>query len=331
MFFVVNLREMRLATVPLDDALGGILIHNIADEQGHKALPKGKKLDAGDLEKLRALGRGTVYVGLLDANDVREDDAVARIAHALSGANLDTTKPVGGRVNLFAQVNGILKINDAILKRLNAIDGVTIATIPAHAVVAPKKMVATIKTIGLALPEKALAQVEEIARGAEVLALRELRASRVAIVLTGDHQSQKRVEETFIPAIRSRVEELGGQIVATNYIPEGETEIARAIEHAALSSDCIILAGETSIMDADDITPRGIKRAGGNIELYGAPVEPGNLLLLAYRDSIPIIGAPGCVKSRETNVVDLILPRLLAGERVTKADVIELANGGLLI
>jgi molybdopterin biosynthesis enzyme len=110
----------------------------------------------------------------------------------------------------------------------------------------------------------------------------------------------------------------------------------------------ILLAGETSIMDADDIVPRGIQRAGGAIELYGAPVEPGNLLLLAYKPgevsfdsatlrsgrstqgSIPILGAPGCIKSRATNVVDLILPRLLLGERVTRAEIIELAEGGLL-
>ncbi len=86
-----------------------------------------------------------------------------------------------------------------------------------------------------------------------------------------------------------------------------------------------------SIMATDDITPRGIQRAGGQIELYGAPVEPGNLLLLAYRDGKPIIGAPGCIKSRETNVVDLILPPLLAGDRVTRGDVIAFAEGGLLV
>ena len=99
----------------------------------------------------------------------------------------------------------------------------------------------------------------------------------------------------------------------------------------AQGAQIVILAGETSIMDADDITPRGVQRAGGTIELYGAPVEPGNLLLLAYCGEVPVIGAPGCIKSRETNAVDLILPRLLAGERVTREDVNALAEGGLLI
>ena len=107
--------------------------------------------------------------------------------------------------------------------------------------------------------------------------------------------------------------------------------MARAIEEAMRKgAQMIVLAGETSVMDEEDITPRGIKQAGGEVVLYGAPVEPGNLLLLAYRGSVPIIGAPGCIKSRETNVVDLILPRLLIGERVTRAEVIELAEGGLL-
>ncbi len=323
---------MRLTIVPIEQALGGILVHNIADKEGHKAIPKGKKLETGDLEKLRVLGRANVYVGYLDVDDVREDAAAARIAHALRGANLDATKSAGGRANLLAKVNGIMKVNNVTLKRINAIEGVTCATIPAHSVVAPKKMVATIKTIGLALPEKSVAQVEEIAREAgEVLSVRELRGARVAIVLTGDPRAQKRVEETFIPPIRARVEVLGGQIVSTNYVAEDESEIAFALKNAAHDTDCVILAGETSIMDSDDITPRGIRRAGGQVEVFGAPVEPGNLMLLAYRDSVPIIGAPGCVKSRETNVVDLILPRLLAGERVTKEDVIELAEGGLLL
>lgn len=322
---------MKLKTLAVKDALGSILIHNVADEKGHKALMKGKRLDEGGIEKLLGLGKMSVYVGVLEPGDVREDDAAARIAQAVRGMQLAASKPVGGRVNLTAEGSGLFKVNAELLNKINAIEGVTVATIPQNTVVASKKMVATIKTIGLALSESALAEVEAITREGEVLSVKPFKAVRAAIVLTGDQSSRERVEGTFVPAIRSRVEELGGKVVSTSYVAEDENEIAAALIKAARNSDCIILAGETSIMDVDDITPRGIKRAGGKIELYGAPVEPGNLLLLAYRDDIPIIGAPGCVKSRDTNVVDLILPRLLAGEHVTRADIIELANGGLLI
>jgi molybdenum cofactor cytidylyltransferase len=107
--------------------------------------------------------------------------------------------------------------------------------------------------------------------------------------------------------------------------------VAAAItELRAAGAELLIIAGETSIMDRDDVTPQGIRLAGARIEHYGAPVEPGNLLLLAYLDSLPVLGAPGCVRSRDTNIVDLLLPRLLAGQRVTRRDIVELGHGGLL-
>ncbi|HEX7593416.1 MAG TPA: molybdopterin-binding protein, partial [Anaerolineae bacterium] len=205
-------------------------------------------------------------------------------------------------------------------------------TIPRYSPLAPRKMIATLKTVGLALPEATLHAAEEIAgaRG-KVLSIASVQNAKVAVILTGSANGKPRVQEMFAPPIRARIEELGAQVVMEEYVAEDENAIAEAIERAARAgAQLIILAGETSVMDADDITPRGITRAGGSIELYGAPVEPGNLLLLAYRGDMPIIGAPGCIKSRETNVVDLILPRLLIGERVTRADVAELAEGGLL-
>ncbi len=324
---------MKLAYISIDQAIDGILVHNVADAQGHKALPKGHQLTAADIDKLRALGKGQVYVALLEPDDVREDEAITRIAQAVVGDHVSTTPANSGRVNLLATVRGVFKLNAEALRRLNSIDGVTAATIPNNTVVEPKKMLATLKTIGLALPERALQEVESIAQECgPAVGVRALFATRVAVVLTGSPESQTRVTNTYTPPIRGRVEELGGQIVSEVYVAEDYSQIAGAISRALEDHvDCIILAGETSIMDADDITPRGIKAAGGTIELYGAPVEPGNLLLLAYCGKVPVVGAPGCVKSRDTNVVDLVLPRLLAGERVSRADVVALANGGLLI
>ncbi len=324
---------MKLAYISIDQAVDGILVHHVADAQGHKALPKGHQLTAADIDKLRALGKGQVYVALLEPNDVREDDAITRIAQAVVGDNVSMTPANSGRVNLLATTRGVFKVNAEALRRLNSIDGVTAATIPANTVVEPKRMLATLKTIGLALPERALQEVESIAQECgPAVGVRALSATRVAVILTGSPEAQTRVTNTYTPPIRGRVEELGGQIVSEVYVAEDYSQIAGAISRALADHvDCIILAGETSIMDADDITPRGIKAAGGTIELYGAPVEPGNLLLLAYCGKVSIVGAPGCVKSRDTNVVDLVLPRLLAGERVARADVVALANGGLLI
>jgi molybdopterin biosynthesis enzyme len=154
-------------------------------------------------------------------------------------------------------------------------------------------------------------------------------------VLVGSAPARQRIEEGVYPAILSRVEELGSRICVVQYVATDEAAVAVGVT-AVLSAgaELVIIAGETSIMDQDDVTPRGIRLAGGMVEHYGAPVEPGNLLLLAsiIRNgaTLPILGAPGCVRSRDVNIVDLLLPRLLAGERLAKADIITLGHGGLL-
>lgn len=324
---------MHLENTEIENALGGVLIHNVADAEGHKALNKGHRLVQADVEKLRALGKTRVFVGMFEDGDVSENDAATRIANAVMGENLKPSAVSGGRVNLMAGVRGVFAVNDDALARVNSLDGITVATIAANQVVEPKKIVATVKTIGLAISERALQEVEQIVSDADTLVkVRELRHARVAVILTGSDEARGRVEKTYMPAVQGRVEHLGAKLVSNEYVEHQEDAIAAAIERAkGAGVDCVILVGETSIMDASDVTPSGIVQAGGVIELYGAPVEPGNLLLLAYAGELPIIGAPGCVKSRDVNVVDLILPRLLAGERVRKKDVVALANGGLLI
>lgn len=320
---------MKLQDISIDDSVGAILVHNIIGADGRKALSKGRVIRAEDIATLHALGRATVYAAKLDPTDVREDDAAARLARSVSGEAVEASNPSGGRVNLYSASAGFLRVDVEGLKKFNELPGVTLATVARFAPTAPKKMIATLKTVGLALPESVLREAEKI--GA-VLGVAAVKNQHVAIVLTGSENGRAKTQGTFTPPIRARVEELGAEVVSESYVAEKESEIARAIESAlSAGAQLVIIAGETSIMDAEDITPRGIENAGGKIELYGAPVEPGNLVLLAYRGDIPILGAPGCVKSRETNVVDLILPRLLIGERVTRAEVNELAVGGLLI
>lgn len=324
---------MQLKHIPLNQSIGAILVHNIVDANGQRVLSKGRAVSSADVEKLRAHGKETVYAAILDADDVREDEAAKRLAHTASGDGVELSKPSGGRVNLYSMQAGFLRVNRDALKRINELDGVTLATIARYSAVAPKKMIATLKTVGLALPQATLIEAEKIvgARG-KVLSVASAQIQKVAIILTGSSDGRQKVQETFLPPIRARIEELGGRVIAETFALENANAIQESIYAMQdAGAQMIIVAGETSIMDADDITPRGIQQAGGVIELYGAPVEPGNLLLLAYRGDVPIIGAPGCVKSRETNVVDLILPRLMIGERVTRADVAEMAEGGLLL
>ncbi len=325
---------MRLENVKIEESVGNLLLHNVVDLDGHKVLSKGHLVRPEDLTILRAAGKGSVYAVMLEPGDVREDDAAARVSARMAGAGIQATKPSGGRVNFLATKPGFLRVNTGILSHINALQGFTLATLAQGAPLVPKKIVATLKTIGLALAESTVREIEALLQEAgPVVSVAAVVRGRVAVIFTGSANGRARVPEVFGPPIRERIVANGAEVVSEEYVLEEEELVGQAIERAiaGVGANLVLLAGETSIMDTDDTTPRGIKRAGGKIELYGAPVEPGNLLLLAYRGPVPVIGAPGCIKSKETNVVDLILPRLVAGEHISREDVAALAEGGLLV
>lgn len=323
---------MFLATMPIEAAVGHILRHNLAGPDGRKAFAKGHRIHANDLPKLRELGVEQLRVAVLEDGDVHEDEAARRLAVAVCGPGVQARPPAASRVNLFAQADGVMKVDVEALLQINAIDGLTVATLPSNRLVRARQRVATIKIIPFAVRESELAQAEALGKAsAAVIAVRPLQSCAVGVILVGSRAAQPRIEAGVYPAIESRVTELGSHVLATRYTDAEEQEIADAIDELReAGAQLLIIAGETSIMDRDDVTPQGIRLAGGRIEHYGAPVEPGNLLLLAYLDELPVLGAPGCVRSRDVNIVDLLLPRLLAGEQISRRDIIVLGHGGLL-
>jgi molybdopterin biosynthesis enzyme len=197
--------------------------------------------------------------------------------------------------------------------------------------------VATIKIIPFAIPGPDLERAEAIGRAAEgVLRVPAIALRRVGVILVSSPTARLRVERGVYPAIAGRVADLGGEVVGRCHVAPDEAAVAAALgELREAGAELIVVAGETSVVDSDDVTPRGIGLAGGRVEHYGAPVEPGNLLLLAYLGQrggppLPVLGAPGCVRSRDTNIVDLLLPRLMAGEQIRRRDIVALGHGGLL-
>lgn len=324
---------MKLRTISPSEAIGKLLCHNLSDQAGHKVFRKGHRVQDMDVPRLIELGLHAVYVAELEPGDVHEDEAAMRLATTVMGPGVKLSSATTGRVNLLATQRGIVCVDREVLYKVNSIAGLTIATLRSHSVVSPDTIVATVKVIPFAVPEADLRRAEALSSSTKgVVGVMPLRQLDVGVILTGSEPARARVFRLFEPPIRARIEGLGARVQAVAYVPEDPREIAAAIERQiAAGAGMVVLAGETSIMDVDDITPRGIRLAGGQVEHYGAPVEPGNLLLLAYHDHIPILGAPGCVRSRETNVVDLLLPRLLAGERVRSADIVALGDGGLMV
>ncbi len=329
---------MKFGLVSLDNALGKILGHNIAGPDGKRALRKGKPLTPDDLAALRAMGRTQVYVAEIEPGDVGEDEAARRVAAAVMGAGLKASGPAFGRVNLLAtlpadSVAGVLRVETGKLARLNDHDGVTAATLVTHSAVRARQMVATIKIIPYAVPDSILRSVEAI--GGPMVWVDALRPKKAGLILSGSLSARDRVLRDFDAPLKGRLVALGATADWVDYVSledeNGERDLAEAIvRQCRAGAELIVLAGETAIMDRYDIAPRAIERAGGEVTCFGAPVDPGNLLMVGYLGSVPVLGAPGCVRSRKVNVVDWVLPRLLAGDRLTRREVMGLGHGGLL-
>ncbi len=328
---------MKFAPIPLDHAEGKILGHNIAGPDGQRLLRKGKALTPADVAALRAMGHRSVYVAELEPGDVGEDEAARSVAAQVMGSGLLTSFAGGGRMNLLAAQLGLVRVDVERLNRINEIEGITIATVVNHAAVTARQMVATIKIIPFAVPTTAIEATRRICdeSGCAVIRVDALPSRRVVLILSGMPAVRERVVGDFEPAMRARIEALGSQLVAVDYVPleseDGERDLAQALtRHAESGAQLVVLAGETAIMDRHDIVPRAIERANGQVTCFGAPVDPGNLLMIAYLGDLPILGAPGCARSRKVNVVDWVLPRLLAGDRLTRRDITTLGAGGLL-
>lgn len=322
---------MKVAKVPLNEAAGHILLHNQAGPDGRKALKKGQRLNLDDIALLRELGREQLFVAILAEDDLDENEAARRLGQVIAAPGLEPTSATTGRVNLIATTAGLFTVNVEALLAFNDISGITLATLPTYTVVQPKTMVGTIKIIPYGLPRADLAAAETLAARTRLVEVKPFVVQQAVLITTGSAEAREKVVEGFTPALRDRLAGYYTALIEGPYVPEDEAEISEALQWAlAGGAKMILIAGETSIMDADDITPRAIKAVGGEIVHYGMPVEPGNLMLLAYCGDVPIVGAPGCAKSKSYNVVDMVLPRLATGERLTRRDLIALGHGGLL-
>ena len=322
---------MRFRAVPLETAGGEILAHNVRDEAGRRVLRKGIELGDPALARLAELGYATVYVAEIEADDVHENEAARRIAAVVAGPGTTAGRAHAGRVDLAPAALGVVRVRTAPLLRLNGIEGVTVATLPAHSVAAPRRRVATVKVIPYAIPEGAVARAEGIEPRGGIVSVAAIRPSTVALVLVGGPGGQRYLNEGIGPAIRRRLERLGAQVLPPAPSPPEASRLASVLagQHGR-GAEMIVVAGETAIMDLDDLIPRGLRLAGGEVEEFGLPMDPGQLLLLGRLGDLPVVGAPGCVRGAGPDGFDAVVPRLLAGEELTGADLRALGHGGLL-
>jgi hypothetical protein len=326
---------MRLENRAISDVQGTILMHNVADAQGKRTLKKGIRLDEEHLAQLAASGRSTLEVAVLEEDDVHEDDAVLALAEAMRTEGLFHSRPAGGRVNLRTTVDGLLEVDAERLIAVNMLPGFALATRRQHTVIGPSQdtdNVATLKIVPYAVRQSDLDQALELA-GAQpgIIEVRPFQPGRrVAMLFVAEESAQEKTRNQYLPPTQTRLASLGADVVATEVVGQDEMAIAAAAAKLASESDLLIIAGQTSVIHEDDTTLRALRQAGAETTLSGAPVEPGNLLALAYFPDTPVMCAPGCAKGLKRNVVDLVLPRLLLGERLDRQDIAAMGLGGFL-
>jgi molybdenum cofactor cytidylyltransferase len=194
------------------------------------------------------------------------------------------------------------------------------------------QLVTLVKIIPFAVSEAHVSDLEALTReSGPVISVRSLRQVNTALIISGPDSARDRLIGEIEPPVRARIEGLGSVLERIVYVPHDTAAIASEITAAQRNgAELIVLAGISAIIDSHDVAPEALRSAGGHVAHFGAPVDPGSLLMVGYSGDVPVIGAPGCIRSPKTNVIDWILPRLLSGERLTRQDIVAMGHGGLL-
>lgn len=319
--------------IPVEEAVGMVLGHDvtriIAGGEKGPAFRKGHIIQSADIPDFLDIGKQHIFVVDLPQGVLHEDQAAIRLAQASAGLGLRLTNPSEGRVNIISTHGGMLKVNASALHRLNSIKGIVMATLHDHIQVSQGRPVAGTRIIPLSIDEKTINMAEQICKEAfPLLQVLPLQSLRVGVVITGNEIYTGRIQDKFGPVIKKKVEDLKCTIMRSILVTDSSEMIADAItELVRQGAQMVMVTGGMSV-DPDDCTPAGIRAAGGRVITYGAPVFPGAMFLLAYIDSIPVLGLPGCVMFHKTTVFDLIVPRLLVSERIEREDIIRLGHGG---
>ncbi len=322
---------MKFGTVELGQAEGAVLAHAVKLPDGPR-LKKGRVLTAQDISALQAAGVDSIIAARLEPDDLGEDAAARRIAQALLSPGLRAAAAATGRVNLYAEVDGVFHADRALVDAINAIDpGVTLATLDHLSAVTAGRMVATVKIIPYAVSETSVSQAMAVASGAEAIGIDAYRAMRVGVVATMLPSLKPSVMDKTIRVLEGRLEPSQSTVEREIRTAHDESEIAEAIAALLPECDMVLVFGASAICDIDDVIPAAIRRQDGEIIHFGMPVDPGNLLLLAEIDGKPVIGAPGCARSSAENGFDWILQRLIAGRKVTAGEITGMGVGGLLM
>jgi formylmethanofuran dehydrogenase subunit E len=329
----------RLNSVPVEQAVGKRALHDmtliVPGEEKGPAFKRGQILEVGDVCRLQKMGRQSVYVeeeNELSTDWIHEDEAALSFARGMAGEGVSfTDAPKEGKVNFFADRDGLFMVDRDGLEMFNLVPGVVCASRQGYSVVSRKENLAGVRAVPLYLPRADFKKAMAVLKEGPIFRVVSMRKAKAGILVTGTEVFQGLVKDQFIPVIGGKLEDYGCEVVQTSIVPDDRNMISRAIgEFVAGGIDLLVTTAGLSV-DPDDVTRQGLLDAGATDMLYGMPVIPGAMTLLARIGHVQVIGVPACALYFKTTSFDLLLPRLLADQFPTREDLACLGHGALCL
>ncbi len=318
--------------VKVQDAIGMTLCHDItAMVDGFKgaAFKRGHVITQEDIPKLLDIGKQHVFIWEENAGEIHEEDAARRLSQmtTVDGAHYGSVSE--GKIQLFADQDGMFRVDKALLAAVNRIGDITITTLPDHYPVKAGDRLASMRIVPLVTEERQIAEAEALCAGKQLYDLRPFKPLKVGIIITGSEIYHGRIKDKFERVARAKLAHYPAEILGV-HVCDDELDMIVGAGRALLAegAELLIFSGGMSV-DPDDLTPSAIREMGAEIISYGVPSQPGNMTLVAYLDQAALLGVPGAAISRPTTIFDVLLPQIFCGDPLTKDNLIRLGEGGL--
>lgn len=323
-----------MKTVKTIDAAGMILCHDITKivpgEFKGVAFKKGHIIQEEDIPELLKLGKDNLYVWEHQEGTLHENDAAIRIKEHIAGEGLDFSTIKEGKIDFIANIDGLLKVDVSELLKINSLGEIIVSTLHNNTPIKKGVKVAGTRVIPLVINEDKIIEMENISKE-NIIKILPIKPKKIAIITTGNEVFYGRIQDKFGPILTKKVEEYGCEVIYHTFSSDEKEMIKEKIQEALDSEAELILCTGGMSVDPDDRTPLAIREMGGELITYGSPVLPGAMLLLAYHGDRAILGLPGCVMHSKRTAFDLVLPRILADEKITFEDIASYGHGGLCL
>ena len=323
--------------IKTEDAVGHVLCHDITqiikDEKKGPVFRKGHIIRPEDVPVLLSVGKDHIYIWENNENMLHEDEAAEILRDLCMGENMHATQPKEGKIELIADIDGLLLIDVERLRAVNALGDMMIATRSSGFVVKKGDKLCGTRVIPLVIEKARMERAKELVGSEPLLRLLPLKSKKVGVVTTGNEVFYGRIQDTFTPVIVQKLREFGGSEMVEHVTLNDDHEkiTAAVLDMLAKGCDMVLCSGGMSV-DPDDKTPLAIKNTGANIVSYGSPVLPGAMFLVSYMpDGRPVCGLPGCVMYAKRTIFDLLLPYLVTDTPITKEQLAGLGHGGLCL